>query len=98
MKEIAVSVVEGPLGGKRVALRLGRIVIGREPGGDGFALPGDFGVSREHGELRVDDQQVLYRNLSANGSIVDGQEVQGEVEIQPGASLRIGQHLLTVNF
>jgi hypothetical protein len=98
MKEVGVSVMEGPLSGQRQALRLGKVVLGREPGPDGFKLVGDLGVSREHGELRVEGQRVLYRNLSANHTAVDGVEVQGEIELRPGSALRIGQHLVKVDF
>jgi pSer/pThr/pTyr-binding forkhead associated (FHA) protein len=99
VKNVILLVRKGPIAGSRIELDLGRVAIGREPGPDGVLLPGDAQVSRLHGELRLDEGKVFYRNLSPNGSLLDRAIVQGEKELTPGAELQLGTtYLIEVQF
>src|SRR3954463_8049988 len=56
----------------------GRVTIGRSPGND-VALAWDSEVSRLHAELeRLGDEWIITdEGLSRNGSLADGQSIQG---------------------
>jgi len=97
--EVVLLFRRGPLEGKRIPLELGRTALGREPGADGVTLPRDHAVSRRHGELYAEDGQLVYRNLSANGTIVNRRIVQETRVLAPGDELRFGNaHLVEVQF
>lgn len=99
MRDVIVMVRKGPQGKGRYPCRLGRIVLGREPGSDGLILSGDPSVSRRHGELLTRGQSVLYRNLSPNGSLVDGTVVQDTAPLGPGSKIQLGnRYVLEVHF
>jgi len=92
--KIEIVVTEGRMAGKRHELELGSVVLGREPPRDGIALPGDDTVSREHGELVAEDEQVLYKNLSSSGSLVNGEQVMDSVVVSAGDEIRLGDNTL----
>lgn len=97
--EVVLLFRRGPLEGKQIPLRLGRVTLGREPGPEGVTLPRDHAVSRQHGELYVEDGQVVYRNLSVNGTIVNRKIVQETRVLAPGDELGFGSdHLVEVRF
>lgn len=48
-------------------------------------------VSREHCEIRESDSRLLVRDLgSLNGTFVNNQRIEGEVELPPGELLTVG--------
>jgi predicted component of type VI protein secretion system len=82
-------VKNGALKGRRVDVKTPVVNIGRADYND---LPlGDPSVSTSHAKLqRREGVWVLVDLDSTNGTFVDGERVQGETAIAPGASLRFG--------
>ncbi len=64
------------------------LVFGREAGAD-IVVPGD-NVSRRHAELHRDPAGFLLLDASANGVLVNGERVSGEVRLKGGDLIRIG--------
>ena len=83
-------------GGRLVCLTDGReyvigdepLVFGREAGAD-VVVPGDD-VSRRHAEIRHTDGGYVVVDLSANGTFVNGDRVQGARPLARADILRIG--------
>jgi hypothetical protein len=98
MRRVTLIVRSGPMEGARVDSSLGRLTLGRSPGPHGFVLTGDEQVSRHHGELALENDRVTYRNLSPNGSQLDGQPVEDAVTVTPGGLLEIGSHRIELRF
>src|SRR5262245_52972753 len=70
--------------------------VGRTPE-NALALP-DAAVSRRHAELRIDNGQLVLRDLgSMNGTFVNGVQLKGEQKLVPGDQVRFGQVVLTVD-
>lgn len=91
MQDVTVTFVAGPLQGHKYEFEVGRVVIGRLPGSGGLELTGaDSSVSRAHAELMEQDGDVELRNLSPNGTRVDGKLIIDKVTIQSGARIEIG--------
>jgi pSer/pThr/pTyr-binding forkhead associated (FHA) protein len=94
---VAVPVPQAVKGGGRlVCLTDGReyaigeepLVFGREAGAD-VVVPGDD-VSRRHAEIRHTDGGYVVVDLSANGTFVNGDRVQGARPLARADILRIG--------
>ncbi|HXT27733.1 MAG TPA: FHA domain-containing protein [Vicinamibacterales bacterium] len=86
---------KGPSLGSQLLLTAGSFAVGRNPGND-LVLTGDDFVSGTHAELKVTPKQVRLRNLSQNGTLVNGQPVI-ESELAPGDVVSIGmRHLLVL--
>lgn len=48
-------------------------------------------ISRDHAEIVIDDKSVRLRDLaSRNGTFVDGERIEEEIELRDGARLRLG--------
>src|SRR3954471_11714329 len=75
--------------------RAGRVTVGRSPGND-IALAWDSEVSRLHAELeRLGDEWILSdEGLSRNGSVVNGDPIEGRRRLRAGDVVRIGQTTL----
>lgn len=70
-------------------LPVGRFVIGRAT--DAHLSLDDGLVSRHHAALEVDEQRVRLQDLdSRNGTLVNGQRIQGMVELVHGDVVKIG--------
>ncbi|MGH7533454.1 MAG: FHA domain-containing protein, partial [Gemmatimonadales bacterium] len=75
--------------GERVAIRVPVVNIGRADYND--VVLADESVSTQHAKLqRREGVWILVDLGSTNGSFVDGERVEGEVPITPGATLRFG--------
>jgi S-DNA-T family DNA segregation ATPase FtsK/SpoIIIE len=94
--ELHLEVTSGRCAGTSIALRPGRLIIGRGPGCD-LRLD-DPGVSRHHAELRVGAHSLTVLDLgSANGVLLEGRPVGTDAEAVPvGAAVRIGESQLVV--
>lgn len=92
MQDITVRFLDGPLRGGKLQREVGDVAIGRQPPGDGdIELKGaNTSVSREHARLVENDGSIVLRNLSPNGTTVNGKLVVDEVEIKSGAVIEIG--------
>lgn len=79
-------------GARRVALEVTPVTLGRTPGPQGCEIHGKF-VSRKHGVIERDAAgRVWYRDISANGTSVDGVPLAAgaRCELRPGGLLRLG--------
>ena len=94
MRTVVVEIRKGPLEGTELQLELGHVVLGREPGPGGILLSGDQQISRRHGELLEERGQLIYRNLSANGTWVNRELIRQQQVLRPGAELRLGDRTL----
>ncbi|HKV74324.1 MAG TPA: FHA domain-containing protein, partial [Gemmatimonadales bacterium] len=84
-----ILVRTGQLKGKRLPVRVPVINIGRADYND-LTLPDDS-VSSAHAKLqRREGVWVLTDLNSTNGSFVDGEKVNGEAMLSPGATLKLG--------
>jgi 3',5'-cyclic-nucleotide phosphodiesterase len=84
-RAVRLSVISGPDAGKRATFKSSRISIGRGPGND-FALR-DGLVSQHHGELLVDGEALVYRDLqSRHGSLVRLRDVTKNLHDRDRAS------------
>lgn len=84
-----VLVRSGPLKGQRLALRMPIVNVGRADYND--VVLQDDSVSTSHAKLqRREGVWVLVDLESTNGTFVDGEKVQGETPIAPGALIRFG--------
>lgn len=79
---------------RRIALSDTALVLGREPGPDGFVLEDDR-ASRRHARIkrRADGNGYLVEDLkSRNGTTIDGKKIAREA-LRDGAVLRVGSSL-----
>jgi type III secretion system YscD/HrpQ family protein len=93
-----LKVLTGPNRGAEFGLELGREeVIGKDPGVCSIVL-NDLSVSRRHAKIRVSsDGKLSLEDLgSRNGTLVDGQPIEGSVEINPQNVITIGTTTLTI--
>ncbi|MEW6281014.1 MAG: FHA domain-containing protein, partial [Candidatus Eremiobacterota bacterium] len=80
-----------PRSGSREVLVPGG-VIGRAGGGGDVQVEGDDLMSRRHGQLRLEGQEVWYEDLgSSNGSWLAGNRLTGPVRLSPGQPVRLGE-------
>lgn len=80
--------------GQRYSINSGSIVLGRSSDAD--ILIDDTGVSRRHLEIRSLDGRIHAVDLgSTNGSYVNGQRVNGQVELTDGSMITMGRSRLT---
>src|SRR3954468_1039031 len=67
-----------------------RITIGRSARSD-LCIPDPF-ASRVHAEVRREGDQYILQDLgSANGTLYNGVNVEGAVELAPGGRIQIGE-------
>ncbi|MGE0495247.1 MAG: ATP-binding protein [Vulcanimicrobiota bacterium] len=73
------------------------LVVGRLGGGADLELSADTHMSRRHGRLWREGDEVWYEDLgSSNGSWCDGARLAGPVKLTPGVSLRLGSTTLSL--
>lgn len=71
---VRVSYIKGKKIISEKELAQGKMILGRE--GDLDIICGEQGISREHGEVTIFENHLLYKDLgSTNGSWVDGRKV-----------------------
>lgn len=79
----------GPRKGERIAIRVPVVNIGRADYND--VVLADESVSTQHAKLQRREGVWMLVDLgSTNGSFVDGERVEGEAPVSPGATLRFG--------
>ena len=85
----SLLVRSGELKGRRLPIKVPLINIGRAEFND-VVLP-DPSVSTSHAKLqRRENIWILSDSASTNGTYVEGEPVEGEVALSPGATLRFG--------
>ena len=86
----SLLVRSGAMKGTRLPIRVPVVNIGRAEYND--IVLGDESVSTAHAKLqRREGVWTLVDLGSTNGTFVDGEQVQGEVPLGPGATVRFGQ-------
>jgi type III secretion system YscD/HrpQ family protein len=93
-----LKVLTGPNRGAEFGLELGStVVIGKDPAACEIVL-NDLSVSRRQAQIRVsEDGKLFVEDLgSRNGTLVDGQPIEGEVEVSPHNILTMGTTTLTI--
>ena len=86
----SLLVRSGPMKGTRLPIRVPVVNIGRADYND--IVLADESVSTAHAKLQRREGVWTLMDLgSTNGTFVDGEQVQGEVPLGPGATVRFGQ-------
>jgi len=95
--QLRLKVVHGKPLGHCLAFPHGDIMFGRGPECD--VRPNSDLVSRQHCLVHVEDSGAVIRDLgSRNGTLVNGQLVQGERKLSDGDTLQLGPLVLQVIF
>ncbi|MFV0443832.1 MAG: FHA domain-containing protein [Planctomycetaceae bacterium] len=95
MSKIDLRVVAGSQSGSLISLPEGRFLIGREH--DCHLRPNSELISRHHCAFTHDAHGVRIRDLgSTNGTFVNGQRIQGNVQLKPGDLVSAGKVELMV--
>src|SRR5260221_4542909 len=90
MLEVELKVLEGKQQGKTIPLHVRQFLIGREQ--DCHLRPNSDLVSRHHCVFTVDDYTVRLRDLgSTNGTLVNGERIQGQVVLKAGDHVAVGK-------
>jgi len=90
MLKADLKVLGGKQHGKLIPLLASKFLIGREQ--DCQLRPNSELVSRHHCVFTVDDYTVRLRDLgSTNGTLVNGQKIRGQVELNAGDRVKIGK-------
>ncbi len=86
---VELKVLEGRQQGKTIPLNVRQFLIGREQ--DCHLRPNSDLVSRHHCVFTVDDFTLRLRDLgSTNGTLVNGERIQGQVVLNPGDHVSVG--------
>jgi predicted component of type VI protein secretion system len=87
--KLSLVVNQGKTEGKEVPIRLNQFLIGRDP--ECHLRPASPLVSKRHCAVLVRNGKVYLRDFeSTNGTIVNGQPLKGETELQDGDQFSIG--------
>lgn len=87
----------GPRSGSELVVEGDEAVIGRASENE-VSVP-DTSVSRRHARLRKGDQGWTVNDLgSGNGTLVNGEPIEGEVLLRPGDVVTLGDTEFTVRF
>jgi Fe-S-cluster-containing hydrogenase component 2 len=85
-----LRITEGPRGGTVLRLRFPATTFGRAPEND-YPFPEDEKMSRAHATIVSENNKNLLRDLhSTNGTTVNGNLVEGEVELHSGDEIEMG--------
>ena len=86
-----LRVRSGPRPGRMLQLRFPATSFGRGPEND-YRLTEEEMASRQHCVIEGSEKRFLLRDLgSTNGTFVNGNRVEGEIELRPGDVIRIGK-------
>lgn len=92
---VRLTVSRGKNAGKAFDVNVPQFVIGRAKGCQ--LRPQSDAISRQHCVISVNEENATIRDLgSRNGTIVNGEKVQGTYTLADGDDLRVGPLFLTV--
>lgn len=87
-KRLSLAVINGPDAGSVFRIEKPRVTIGRT--GADLAL-NDSEISRAHAAVEIRDSTYLVEDLkSTNGTLVDGQKINGPTELQNHSEFQVG--------
>jgi pSer/pThr/pTyr-binding forkhead associated (FHA) protein len=87
--DVILKVTKGSKVGAKIAVKKEEFVIGRSP--ECHLCAGSTSISRRHCAITRNGTKVTIQDLgSRNGTLVNGQKTEGEVELQSGDEITIG--------
>lgn len=87
--QVRLRVMRGAHAGREIAVTVPEFLIGR--GEECHLRPRSEAVSRRHCEIKIESNQILIRDLkSKNGTLVNGQPIEGTLVLQPGDEIQVG--------
>ena len=90
MMRSELKVIGGKQHGTVIPFSTNKFLVGREE--DCHLRPNSESISRHHCVFTIDDFGVHLRDLgSTNGTLVNGQRIQGQVELRPRDRITIGK-------
>ncbi|MCC6492101.1 MAG: FHA domain-containing protein [Pirellulales bacterium] len=95
--DVILKVLEGAKTGAKIAIKKPEFTIGRSQSCSLCA--GSSAISRQHCMITRDEARVVAKDLgSRNGTLVNGQKIEGEVELASGDEIAIGplKFLITI--
>jgi pSer/pThr/pTyr-binding forkhead associated (FHA) protein len=93
--KVSLVVAHGAHQGKEIPIKQAQLVIGRDP--ECQLRPASPMISRRHCAVLVREGKVWLRDFgSTNGTQLNGQRVQGEVELHDGDTLKADPLVFTV--
>jgi predicted component of type VI protein secretion system len=97
LKVQLVVTAAGPNQGRAIPLTSAKFMIGRDP--DCQLRPASQAVSKKHCAIEVRDGKVFVADIgSTNGTVVRGDVITGEVEVQSGDALKVGPLEFRIEF
>jgi len=97
LKVQLVVTATGPNQGRAIPLTVSKFMIGRDP--DCQLRPASQAVSKKHCAIEVRDGRVFVADIgSTNGTVVRGDVIEGEVEVQSGDALKVGPLEFRIEF
>ncbi len=95
--DVTLKVLEGAKVGAKISIKKPEFTIGRSQGCSLCA--GSSAVSRQHCMISRDESKVTVRDMgSRNGTLVNGEKIEGTVELASGDEITVGplKFLLTI--
>lgn len=96
--DVTLKVLEGAKVGAKISIKKPEFTIGRSQGCSLCA--GSSAVSRQHCMISRDESKVTVRDMgSRNGTLVNGEKIEGIVELTSGDEITVGplKFLLTIS-
>jgi len=87
--QVRLRVMRGAHAGREIAVTVPEFLIGR--GEECHLRPRSEAVSRRHCEIKIESNQIRISDLkSKNGTLVNGQPIEGTLVLQPGDQIQVG--------
>ncbi len=91
-KRLSLAIIDGPDAGSVFRMEKPRVTVGRQ--GADLTL-NDADTSRQHAAVEVRDNVYTLVDLqSTNGTLVNGQKIDGSVELQNHSEFQVGSSTL----
>jgi pSer/pThr/pTyr-binding forkhead associated (FHA) protein len=87
--DVILKVTKGSKVGAKIAVKKDEFLIGRSP--ECHLCAGSTSISRRHCAITRNGTQVTIKDLgSRNGTLVNGEKIEGEIELKSGDEIGIG--------
>jgi pSer/pThr/pTyr-binding forkhead associated (FHA) protein len=96
--DVTLKVLEGAKVGAKISIKKAEFTIGRSQ--NCSLCAGSSAVSRQHCMISRDESKVTVRDMgSRNGTLVNGEKIEGTVELATGDEITVGplKFLLTIS-